>query len=57
LNVNTDLALFETIVPCGITEYGVTSLATELGREVPMADVEERAAHHFEQIFDRTGRR
>lgn len=39
LNVNTDLAMFNGIVPCGVVDRGVTSLAEVLGREVPMDDV------------------
>ena len=39
LNVNTDLSMFNGIVPCGIVDRGVTSLAEILGREVPMGDV------------------
>ena len=39
LNVNTDLSMFNGIVPCGIVDRGVTSLAEILGREVPMTDV------------------
>jgi lipoyl(octanoyl) transferase len=39
LNVNTDLSMFNGIVPCGIVDRGVTSLSELLGREVPMEDV------------------
>ncbi|MGH2728829.1 MAG: lipoyl(octanoyl) transferase LipB [Actinomycetota bacterium] len=39
INVNTDLSMFNGIVPCGIVDRGVTSLAELLGREVPMEDV------------------
>ncbi|MFY9588491.1 MAG: lipoyl(octanoyl) transferase LipB [Actinomycetota bacterium] len=39
LNVNTDLSMFNGIVPCGVVDRGVTSLAEILGGEVPMADV------------------
>lgn len=52
LNVRTELSHFELIVPCGIREAGVTSMREELDREVPVAEVEERIAHHFRQVFD-----
>ena len=39
INVNTDLSMFNGIVPCGFVDRGVTSLAEQLGREVSMADV------------------
>jgi lipoyl(octanoyl) transferase len=39
LNVSTDLAMFNGIVPCGIVDRGVTSLAEVLGRPVPMEEV------------------
>ncbi|WP_256104478.1 lipoyl(octanoyl) transferase LipB [Streptomyces sp. ODS05-4] len=39
LNVNPDNTWFDRIVPCGIRDAGVTSLANELGRDVPMAEV------------------
>lgn len=52
LNVRTDLSHFELIVPCGIREAGVTSMREELGRDVPVAEVEDRIAHHFREVFD-----
>jgi lipoyl(octanoyl) transferase len=52
LNVNTELAAFSAIVPCGIANRGVTSLAGELGREVALAEVEERLVQHFGALFE-----
>lgn len=42
LNVNTDLRYFGYINPCGFIGKGVTSLAAELGRDVPMEEVRGR---------------
>jgi len=39
LNCNPDLSWFDRIVPCGITDAGVTSLSRELGREVTVSEV------------------
>jgi len=39
LNCEPDLGFYDRIVPCGITDAGVTSLAAELGRPVPVAEV------------------
>ena len=52
-NVNTDLDFFRLIVPCGIADRGVTSLARLLGRQVPHEEVEERFAGHFGAVFER----
>lgn len=38
-NINSDLSYFSHIIPCGIQDKSVTSLAQELGREVPMDEV------------------
>lgn len=39
LNVNPDLSAFDAIVPCGISDAAVTSLAIELGRDITIEEV------------------
>lgn len=51
LNVDCDLARFDGIVPCGIRDKGVTSMARALGAPVDLDRVRERCAHHFGEIF------
>lgn len=51
-NVDPDLSHFTGIVPCGISEHGVTSLH-ELGILVSMADVDVVMKTAFEEVFGR----
>ncbi len=44
LNCDCDLGAFERIVPCGITDAGVTSISAELGRHVGVDDVRSAVA-------------
>jgi lipoyl(octanoyl) transferase len=53
LNVNTDLSHFQLIIPCGITDRGVTSMSRLLGRPIPMADVEQAVEVAFADVFAR----
>jgi lipoyl(octanoyl) transferase len=52
-NVTTDLDYFRLIVPCGITDHGVTSLEKLLGRKIELPEVASRVIHHFGEVFDR----
>ena len=38
LNCDCDLSAYDRIVPCGIRDAGVTSISTELGRDVPVSE-------------------
>ena len=54
LNVNTDLRYFEYIIPCGIKDKSVTSLARELERkfsDVEVLEVKEKIKKHFSEVF------
>jgi lipoyl(octanoyl) transferase len=51
LNVNTDLRYFSTIVPCGITEYGVTSMSKLLNKKIDMNAVMDETEKAMNQIF------
>ena len=54
LNVSPDLEYFNLIVPCGIADRSVTSLARLLGRPINRIEVEDRIAAHFGEVFART---
>jgi lipoyl(octanoyl) transferase len=52
-NVSTDLDHFRLIVPCGISDRGVTSLEKATGRRLSMADVEDAVVRRFAETFER----
>lgn len=49
LNVNTDMTAFRLINPCGITDKSVTSMAQELGHELPWGDVARNLSDKIHQ--------
>ena len=51
MNVSTNLAHFNYIVPCGIRDKGVTSLSALLGREVRLDEVKPKLVATFREIF------
>ena len=52
LNINPDLNFYKHIIPCGIKEYGVTSMAKIMGNEVPsMDEVKTKMTKHFTKNF------
>jgi lipoyl(octanoyl) transferase len=53
LNVATDLEMFGGIVPCGITDRGVTSLEVETGSSPPLEGIALQAATHLAVAFER----
>jgi lipoyl(octanoyl) transferase len=53
-NINTDLNLFNGIIPCGIRDKAVTSLSNELNREIEVQEVKEKLLRNFRQVFGYT---
>jgi lipoyl(octanoyl) transferase len=51
LNCNPDLTWFDRIVPCGISDAGVTSLSRELGRDVTVSDALPVVESHLPALF------
>jgi len=52
LNVNTDLTYFDNIVPCGISDKGVTSLQEILNQKIAPKTVKEKLCENFARLFN-----
>ncbi len=55
INVEPDLEHFSGIVPCGITDHGVTSLV-DLGLPVTLEDVDVALRRRFDEVFGEAGK-
>lgn len=54
LNCDNDLTWYDRIVPCGISDAGVTTISAELGRPVTVADVRPRLERHLADVLGAT---
>ena len=54
INVNPDLDVFKNIVPCGVTDGGITSLHA-LGKNITLGDLDSRLRINFEKVFGSYG--
>ncbi len=52
LNVNTNLDNFKHIVPCGIHDKEITSMAKELDREFDFSEIQSKLKHYFSEVFN-----
>ena len=52
LNCDADLAAFDAIVPCGLTDAGVTSLSMETGRRISTADAAPATIRRIREALD-----
>ena len=52
LNCDCDLSAFDAIVPCGITDAGVTSLSRELGRDITVEEVLPRVEQELRTALE-----
>ena len=52
LNCNNDLSWFDRIVPCGISDAGVTTMAAELNKEITVSDVRASAIANLIRVFE-----
>ena len=51
-NINADLSYFDLMIPCGIQDKGVTSMAKELGKPLSEEEVKRKIEKHFESLFE-----
>ncbi len=52
LNCNNDLSWFDRIVPCGISDAGVTTMTAELNKEITVSDVRASAIANLIRVFE-----
>jgi lipoyl(octanoyl) transferase len=50
-NVDSDLNFFDLIIPCGISDKGVTSLSKEVGRNISLEEVKPLLKTHLQNLF------
>ena len=55
ININPDLKYYNSIIPCGIEDYGITSMAQIMGDEVPsMDEIKSKVINLFSRNFTGT---
>jgi lipoate-protein ligase B len=52
LNIDPDMSHWELINPCGMADVEMTSMATEVGKQVSFDEVQEAFGFHFGRVFE-----
>ena len=55
-NINPDLNHYALIVPCGISDRGVTSLSKLLGKSISQKEVRQKLIQHYQDVFNLNAR-
>ena len=51
LNLNPDMKYYDCMIPCGIQEFGVTSMSDILSKDIDIVEVMEKLSFEFLNIF------
>ena len=51
LNINPEMKYFEGMIPCGIFEYGVTSIQEQLDKELEIEDIAEQVDIQIQRVL------
>ena len=54
LNIKPDMKYFDCMIPCGIFDYGVTSMYDVLSKEIEVKEIIEKISHNFTRVFKRS---
>ena len=53
LNVNPNMKYFDGMIPCGILDYGVTSMTNSINKSIKLEDIMSILSFEFNIIFDK----
>ena len=54
LNIKPDMKYFDCMIPCGIFDYGVTSMYDVLSKEIEVKEIVEKISNNFTRVFKKS---